>query len=90
MMDLFIKFRLKVSGGRETSMSVGMSSIGGFIDELILFDDLMTDWVGQYRGDFKGECLDSLIEVMEEMDVNEELKNDIIKVYNEKRNMNEE
>jgi hypothetical protein len=97
MLKQFVKFRLSVSGGSESSMgSVGCGSIGGFLNEISLFDDMMCDWGGCYRGDFSSECLDSLIELLEEVtfeqDVDSSLniKELIIEGYKEINGMNED
>jgi|LakMenEpi03Aug12_release.lakeMendotaPanAssembly.Ray.scaffolds.fasta_scaffold189591_3 hypothetical protein len=63
-----VDFRLSVSGGAESSMgSVGMNYIESFFDEIELILNLIDDWSGMYRGDWKYEnleefkkCLDAL------------------------------
>jgi hypothetical protein len=62
----FIKFRLDVSGGNESSMgSIGCGSVSGFLDEIFLLSNLLDDSVGQYRGDFASECRDFLEELLD-------------------------
>jgi hypothetical protein len=97
MLKQFVKFRLKVSGGSESSMgSVGCGSIDGFLNEISLFDDMMCDWGGAYRGSFSGECLDSLIELLEEVTFEQDvdpslnIKELIIEGYKEMNGMNED
>lgn len=97
MLKQFIKFRLKVSGGSESSMgSVGCGSISGFLNEISLFDDMMCDWGGAYRGSFSGECLDSLTELLEEANFEQDvfpdlnIKELIIEGYKEMNGMNED
>jgi len=63
-----VDFRLSVSGGAECSMGrVGMNYIESFFDEIELILNLIDDWSGMYRGDWKYEnleefkkCLDTL------------------------------
>jgi hypothetical protein len=98
MLKQFVKFRLKVSGGSECSAGggVGCDSVNGFLNEISLFDDMMSDWGGAYRGSFCWECLDSLIELLEkanfEQDVFPDLniKELIIEGYKEINGMNED
>jgi len=97
MLKQFAKFRLSVSGGSETSMgSVGCGSIGGFLNEIALFDDMMCDWGGAYRGSFCWECLDSLIELLEEANFEQDvfpdldIKELIIEGYKEINGMNKD
>ena len=47
----FVKFRLNVSGGSEYGCMVSMNSVNNFLDEIFLFDNMMCDWSGCYRGD---------------------------------------
>jgi hypothetical protein len=98
MLKQFVKFRLKVSGGSECSAGggVGCDSVNGFLNEISLFDDMMSDWGGAYRGDFSSECLDSLIELLEEANLEQDvfpdldIKELIIEGYKEINGMNED
>jgi len=98
MLKQFVKFRLKVSGGSECSAGggVGCDNVNGFLNEISLFDDMMCDWGGAYRGDFSSECLDSLIELLEEVtfeqdvDPNLNIKELIIEGYKEINGLNED
>ena len=79
-----VDFRLSVSGGAESSMgSIGMNYIESFFDEIELILNLIDDWSGMYRGDWKYEnleefkkCLDALeFDLLgEDVSVNEEDK----------------
>jgi hypothetical protein len=79
-----VDFRLSVSGGAECSMgSIGMNYIESFFDEIELILNLIDDWSGMYRGDWKYEnleefkkCLDALeFDLLgEDVSVNEEDK----------------
>jgi hypothetical protein len=78
MLKQFIKFRLNISGGSESSMgSVGCGSISGFLNEISLFDDMMCDWGGAYRGDFAYECLDGLMNLLEEVNFEQDIIPDL-------------
>jgi hypothetical protein len=63
-MLMFVEFRLGVSGGSETESGVSMNSVNNFLDEIILYNNLMDDWGGIYRGDVCYECFDKLEEVV--------------------------
>jgi hypothetical protein len=70
----FVKFRLNVSGGNESCMgSVGCGSVSGFLDEIFLFNDLLCDYVGQYRGDLASEYRDYLEELLEKSNLKQEI-----------------
>jgi hypothetical protein len=74
MFKSFIKFRLEVSGGNESSMgSVGCGSVIGFLNEIFLFNDLMCDYNGAYRGEFSYECRDYLEELLENCNFKQEV-----------------
>jgi hypothetical protein len=82
-LDKWKDFRLSVSGGSESSMGrIGMGSIEGFIDELDLFDNMMCDWGGCYRGDFRYEGRDSLFRLLDNNIEDEEFRNEIKNEYN--------
>ena len=96
MFKSFIDFRLGVSGGSESTMgSVGCGSISGFLNEINLFDDLISDYVGDYRGIMSsecGECLEGLLEncdfkqnVVEGLDI----KKLIMDLYDEYHGLND-
>lgn len=89
LLDKFIKFRLRVSGGSECSCSVSMDNVDNFIVELKLWDDMLSDVNGCYRGEFSWECLEGLEELIDEMGVDEELKNEIVVKYKTYFNMDE-
>ena len=87
----FMEFRLFVSGGSESSMgSIGCGTVEGFLNELFLFQDMMDDWSGQYRGDFCYECLETLEEILEGSDLEESVKNEIVESWKKKYEMDEE
>ena len=74
MFKSFIDFRLDVSGGNESTMgSVGCGSISGFLNEINLFDDLMSDYVGDYRGIMSSECGECLEGLLENCDFKQEV-----------------
>ena len=90
MLRKFVKFRLDVSGGDKCSMSVSMFSVGNFINEIVLFNNMMCDWGGCYRGDFSSECLDYLIGLLDESNLDEGIKEMIIWGYKKEYEMDEE
>jgi hypothetical protein len=82
-LDQWCKFRLYVSGGAKTSMgSIGMETIKGFLYELKLYDDIMCDWAGQYRGDFEYENREGVFGLLDEYIEDIEFKNEIKEAYN--------
>jgi hypothetical protein len=83
-LDKWKEFRLSVSGGSKSSMGdIGMESIIGFINELELFDNMMYDWGGMYRGDFSWECREGLFEILDEVIEDEVFRNEIKNEYND-------
>ena len=91
MFKSFVKFRLSVSGGSECSMgSVGCGTVEGFVNEITLFSDLMDDSAGQYRGDFSYEHLEVLEELLDENELEDEVKSKVVKLFNEYYGMDEE
>jgi hypothetical protein len=91
MMKVFVKFRLKVSGGDESSMgSVGMNYVSSFLDEIFLYDNMMNDWNGNYRGDFCWECFDSLEELVNKSNLEENIKNEILEGYRKENGMDDD
>ncbi len=90
MLFEFVKFRLNVSGGSESSMSVSMFNVGNFLNEIFLFDNMMCDWGGCYRGDFSWENLEVLERLLNESSLDKEIKEMIIKGYRDENGMDEE
>ena len=87
----FMEFRLFVSGGSESSMgSIGCGTVEGFLNELFLFQDMMYDWSGQYRGDLCYECLETLEEILEGSDLEESVKNEIVESWKKKYEMDDD
>jgi hypothetical protein len=80
----FRDFRLKVSGGREYSMGdVGMGCISGFVDNIVMWDNMMSDCNGCYRGDLSYECREWLFKLLDEEIVDKEFNNEVKKGYDE-------
>ena len=91
MMKVFVEFRLEVSGGDKSSMgSVGMNYVSSFLDEIFLYDNMMSDWNGSYRGDFCWECFDSLEELVNKSNLEENIKSEILEGYRKENGMDEE
>jgi hypothetical protein len=87
MMKQFVKFRLRVSGGDKYICSTSMNSVDNFLNEICLYDDMMCDWSGDYRGNFSWENLEGLSELVNNTDLDEKLKHDIIEGYRTKCNL---
>jgi hypothetical protein len=81
MMLSFIEFRLEVSGGSEYNCMVSMNTPDNFLDEIFLFNDMMDDWSGQYRGDFSYEHYDYLKKLLATSDLEENIKNEILEGF---------
>jgi hypothetical protein len=77
----FVKFRLHVSGGSEYGCMVSMNSVNNFLDEIFLYDNMMDDWGGGYRGDFCHENFDSLKELLDNSSLEENIKIEILNGY---------
>ena len=91
MFKSFVKFRLNVSGGSESSMGdIGCGTVEGFVNEITLFNDLMDDGAGQYRGDFRYENLEALEELLDKNELEDEIKSKVVKLFNEYYGMDEE
>ena len=91
MCKSFVKFRLNVSGGSESSMGdIGCGTVEGFVNEIILYNNLMDDGAGQYRGDFRYENLEALEELLDENELEDEVKSKVVKLFNEYYGMDEE
>jgi hypothetical protein len=90
MMKTFIEFRLEVSGGNKCGCMVSMTTVTNFLNEIFLFDNMMDDWGGCYRGDFcweKFECLEKLVN---KSDLEKEIKNKILEGYRKEYGMDKE
>lgn len=90
MMKLFVKVRLKASGGDKYTYSLSMNNVENFLNEICLYDDMMADAMGEYRGSFCWECLDHLTILLNESDLDDVIKNEIIEGYRLKCRMDEE
>lgn len=90
-LDKWKEFRLSVSGGDRSSMgSIGMGSIKGFLYEIELFDDMMMDWGGMYRGDMRWECRDGLFSILDEVIEDVEFRDSVKDGYNKWFEFNDE
>jgi len=91
MFRSFVKFRLSVSGGSEWSMgSIGCETVEGFVNEITLFNDLMDDSAGQYRGDFYYENLEALEALLEESELEDEVKSKAVELFKKYYEIDEE
>ena len=90
MFKSFVKFRLNVSGGSVSSMGdIGCGTVEGFVNEIILYNNLMDDGAGQYRGDFSYENLEALEELLDENEIEDKVKSKIVKLFEKNYGMNE-
>ena len=91
MLEIFVDFRLEVSGGEESSMGrIGCESIEGFLNEIFLFDSMISDWNGSYRGDYSYEDFERLVELLDESNLSKELKNEIIEGFKKEYSLEDE
>jgi len=91
MMFVFVEFRLEVSGGSESSMGdIGMNYVSSFLDEIFLYDNMMSDWGGGYRGDFCYENFEKLKEEVDKSNLEENIKKEILEGYRKENGMDEE
>jgi hypothetical protein len=90
MMFIFVEFRLEVSGGCEFGCMVSMNSVSNFLDEIFLYDNMMSDWGGGYRGDFCYENFEKLKEEVDKSNLEENIKNEILEGYRKENGMDEE
>jgi hypothetical protein len=86
----FVKFRLYVSGGNMHDCMVSMNNVSNFLDEIFLYDNMMSDWGGGYRGGFCWECFDSLEELVNESNLEENIKNEILEGYRKENGMDDD
>ena len=89
VMIRFVKFRLHISGGSESSCMSSMNSVSNFLDEIFLYNNMMDDWSGQYRGDFCYEHFDELKELVNKSNLEEDIKVEILEGYKKEYSMNE-
>ena len=90
MMFVFVEFRLEVSGGCEYGCMVSMNSVSNFLDEIFLYDNMMSDWGGGYRGDFCYENFEKLKEEVDKSNLEENIKKEILEGYRKENGMDEE
>jgi hypothetical protein len=90
MMFVFVEFRLYASGGNEASGCNSMENIDIFLNEIFLYDNMMDDWSGQYRGDFCYENFEALEILVNESNLEENIKKEILDGYRKEYGMDEE
>ena len=86
----FVKFRLYVSGGSEYGCMVSMDSVNNFLDEIFLYNNMMDDWGGGYRGDFCYENFEELEKLVNKSNLEEDIKVEILEGYRKEYGMDEE
>jgi hypothetical protein len=74
MLKEFVNFRADLSGGIENQYSESMVDAEHFLNEICLFDDLMSDWAGCYRGDYKYETYEALMKIINNSTLPAEVK----------------
>ena len=90
MFKSFVKFRLNVSGGSVSSMGdIGCGTVEGFVNEIILYNNLMDDGSGCYRGDYSYEQLEALEEVLNKNEIEEQVKSKVVKLFEDNYGWNE-
>ena len=90
VLEGFVKFRLNVSGGSEYGCMVSMNSVNNFLDEIFLFDNMMCDWSGCYRGDYCWENFECFEKLVNESNLEEKIKIEILEGYKEEYGMNDD
>ena len=81
-MKKFVELRLRVSGGDKHDMgSVGMKTIEGFLNEIFLFNDMMDDVMGEYRGISSYETYESFEDSVNKANLDQNIKNELLKKY---------
>jgi len=91
MLLVFVEFRLEVSGGSKSSMgSIGMNYVSSFLNEIFLYDNMMADWNGSYRGDLRWECFEFLEKLVNKSNLKENIKKEILEGYREENEMDDE
>jgi hypothetical protein len=84
MLKEFINFRLELSGGENSGCSESIRTADKFLNEIFLFEDLMCDWAGCYRGDYAYENFETLMELVDSSYVPIEVKHQVRMGYIEK------
>ena len=90
MLFKFVKFRLEVSGGSEGGCMVSMNSVNNFLDEIFLYENMMDDWGGCYRGDVCYEMFEELEKLVNESNLEENIKIEILEGYRKEYSRDED
>jgi hypothetical protein len=69
---------------------IGCETVEGFVNEITLFNDLMDDGAGQYRGDFYYENLEALEALLEESELEDEVKSKAVELFKKYYEIDEE
>ena len=69
---------------------VSMNSVSNFLNEIFLYDNMMDDWSGGYRGDFCYENFEELERLVNSSNLEENIKNEILEGYRKEYGMDEE
>lgn len=90
MLFKFVEFRLYVSGGGEHNCMVSMDNINDFLEEIFLYDNMIDDWNGCYRGEYYWEHFEELENLVNESNLEENIKKEILDGYKKEYGMDEE
>jgi hypothetical protein len=86
----FVKFRLYVSGGNEHDCMSSMDNVSNFLDEIFLYNNMIDDWSGGYRGGFRWEYFEELEKLVEQSNLLPNMKHEILEGYRKEYGMDEE
>ena len=87
MICVFVEFRLKLS---KESFGGGMFCVDNFLSNICEFDCLMDEWSGVYYGDLCYENYEDLEKLINDSDLEENIKIEILNGYMERNGMDEE
>jgi hypothetical protein len=69
---------------------VGMNYVKSFLEEIFLYDNMMDDWGGCYRGDYCWENFEELERLVNESNLEENIKIEILEGYKKFYGMNDD
>jgi hypothetical protein len=90
MLFKFVEFRLNVSGGSCSNCRVSMESVSNFLNEVFLYENMMDDWGGCYRGDVCYEMFEELEILVNESNLKDDEKKEILEGYKKYYEMEED
>ena len=75
---------------RASASRAPLLSVNNFLDEIFLFDNMMCDWSGCYRGDYCWENFECFEKLVNESNLEEKIKIEILEGYKEEYGMNDD